>query len=259
MNDCPPIETLLHEDVIPGSLTAHVAQCEACHAIVTLKVFRGLPDRPETRDGCDDAVDAIAALADGVLDELGHRRLAVHLAGCAPCRETAVRVSFFKDDLDDAPELMLPPAPAVAAVSPHEPGSPAAKSPPEQRRAPAARREDAPPRPRGFRWPHLAAAGVVGAIATAGALRLARVVALSVVALPAANPAAVATHLEAAPAGERAELDAERGRLEARRAELDAREARLCAERAELDARAARAPAAPSHEAPKRRAPPKRP
>jgi hypothetical protein len=250
MNDCPPIETLLAEELIQGSLAAHVARCEACHAIVTLKVFRGLPDRPDTRDGCDAAVDAIAALADGVLDELGHRRLAVHLAGCAACRETAIRVSFFKDELDDVPEPVTPPAPAPA-VAARATGEPSPQ-PPEGRGRLAAIRDAVLPHERGFRWPHLAAAAMVGAVTTAGALRALR-------AVPALPPPAVATaHLAAPGADERAEIEAERARLAALRAEVEAQAAKVAADRAELAAQAAKVPAPPTPEAPKRRGPPHR-
>src|SRR5262249_55035246 len=153
--------------------------------------FRGLPDRPDTRGGCDDAVDAIAALADGALDDVGHRRLAVHLAGCAPCRETAIRVSFFKDDLAH----LRPAEPAVTAARTPELGVRARPQP-----VASERRRVSP----GFRWPHLAAAGMVGAIAAAGAVRLGP----AVVAL--AEPRTVAARLDAPCVVERAELDAER-------------------------------------------------
>jgi anti-sigma factor RsiW len=96
-----------------SSLEASPSTSPACHAIVTLKAFRGLPDRPQA--ACDAAVDAIVALADGVLDELGHRRLAVHLGGCAHCRVTALRVTLFKDEvLADVPEPAAAPVPALA-------------------------------------------------------------------------------------------------------------------------------------------------
>ena len=64
MNDCPPAEMLLYEDRIPGRLAEHVAQCEACNTIVTLKALVELPERPETRGSCDDAV--LAMIASGI-------------------------------------------------------------------------------------------------------------------------------------------------------------------------------------------------
>jgi hypothetical protein len=126
MNDCPDVQTLLDQEVAarPPHLTEHLAQCEGCAAIVAHQAFRRLPDRPEARPGCDQAEVAIAAFTDGVLDELGERRLAVHLAACARCRDTAIRMAFFGGDLDDVPEPVFP----TAARAVQTPPAPAATS-----------------------------------------------------------------------------------------------------------------------------------
>src|SRR5690242_15701590 len=111
MTGCPEIEALLRGDAQRRrEIRAHVAGCEGCAAVLALEGFRQLPDAGGAageQEGCAAALVAIAALTEGKLDEEGRRRLADHVAGCATCRETAVRMALFAGDLDDVPEPVL--------------------------------------------------------------------------------------------------------------------------------------------------------
>jgi hypothetical protein len=108
MSPCPEIDALLRADAEGrNEFDDHVAGCKGCAAVLALEAFRRLPDRPEDRAGCEDAAPDIAALAAGALDDGGRRRLAAHLAGCARCRETAVRMAFFAGDLDEVPDAVF--------------------------------------------------------------------------------------------------------------------------------------------------------
>jgi hypothetical protein len=104
MNECPEIDLLMSGPPVSGELGTHLANCQACSAVIALANVR--EEREAGRDDeCVRAEVQTALWHLGEIEDEAHAELIAHLESCSRCNEAAVRLRSLPTFRDESTQI----------------------------------------------------------------------------------------------------------------------------------------------------------